>query len=146
MDEQPNDNRPHIPTWVWILTIFAVILGLQLWLSGRFSGPEQISLPVSYTHLLQAVNHAWIRRGPPTALTDLYLAATGATDAMDLMEGLSFDRYHLRGELAVAVFRAADAGDAVAADIIRWAGEELGWLAVAVIRQLDLQDLSLIHI
>jgi len=89
---------------------------------------------------LQAVNHAWIRRGPPTALTDAYLAATGATDAMDLMEGLSFDRYQLRGELAVAVFRAADAGDAVAADIVRWAGEELGWLAVAVIRQLDLQD------
>jgi cell division protease FtsH len=44
MDEQPNDNRPHIPTWVWILTIFAVILGLQLWLSGRFSGPEQVTL------------------------------------------------------------------------------------------------------
>ena len=44
MDEQPNENRPNIPTWVWILTIFAVILGLQLWLSGRFSGPEQITL------------------------------------------------------------------------------------------------------
>ncbi|MBP8949330.1 MAG: ATP-dependent zinc metalloprotease FtsH [Candidatus Promineofilum sp.] len=44
MDEQPNENRPHIPTWVWILTIFAVILGLQLWLSGRFSGPEQVTL------------------------------------------------------------------------------------------------------
>lgn len=44
MDEQPNDNRPSIPTWVWIITIFAVILGLQLWLSGRFSGPEQITL------------------------------------------------------------------------------------------------------
>ncbi|MCL4805513.1 MAG: ATP-dependent zinc metalloprotease FtsH [Anaerolineae bacterium] len=44
MDEQPNDNRPTIPTWVWIITIFAVILGLQLWLSGRFRGPEQISL------------------------------------------------------------------------------------------------------
>ena len=43
MDEQPNDNRPSIPTWVWIITIFAVILGLQLWLSGRFSGPEQIT-------------------------------------------------------------------------------------------------------
>ena len=44
MDEQPNDNRPTIPTWVWIITIFAVILGLQLWLSGCFRGPEQISL------------------------------------------------------------------------------------------------------
>jgi cell division protease FtsH len=44
MDDQPNENRPNIPTWVWIITIFAVILGLQLWLSGRFSGPEQITL------------------------------------------------------------------------------------------------------
>lgn len=45
MDDQSNGNRPAIPTWVWILAIFAIILGLQLWLSGRFSGPEQISLP-----------------------------------------------------------------------------------------------------
>ena len=30
MDEQPNENRPSVPTWVWIITIFAVILGLQL--------------------------------------------------------------------------------------------------------------------
>ena len=44
MDEQPNENRPNVPTWVWILGVFALILGLQLWLSGRFSGPEQISL------------------------------------------------------------------------------------------------------
>ena len=45
MDDQSNGNRPAIPTWVWILAIFAIILGLQLWLSGRFSGPEQIGLP-----------------------------------------------------------------------------------------------------
>lgn len=43
-DQQPNDNRPSIPTWVWILTAFAAILGLQLFLSGRFSGPEEVSL------------------------------------------------------------------------------------------------------
>ena len=80
------------------------------------------------------------RRGPPTALTDVYLAATGARDAMDLMEGLSFYRYELHGALAIEVFRAAEAGDDVAAGIVHWAGEELGWLAVAVIRQLELQD------
>jgi cell division protease FtsH len=45
MDDQSNGNRPAIPTWVWILAIFAIILGLQLWLSGRFSGPEKIGLP-----------------------------------------------------------------------------------------------------
>ncbi len=45
MDNQPSEPRPAVPTWVWILGIFAVILGLQLWLSGKFNGPEQISLP-----------------------------------------------------------------------------------------------------
>ncbi len=43
MEEQPNDNRPSVPTWVWIITIFAVIVGLQLLFSGRLSGPEEIS-------------------------------------------------------------------------------------------------------
>lgn len=44
MDEQPNNNRPSIPTWVWIIGVFAIILGLQLYISGRFSGPDQASL------------------------------------------------------------------------------------------------------
>ncbi|HFE66082.1 MAG TPA: ATP-dependent metallopeptidase FtsH/Yme1/Tma family protein [Chloroflexi bacterium] len=44
MDEQPNNSRPSIPTWVWILGVFAIILALQLFLSGRFNGPEQSSL------------------------------------------------------------------------------------------------------
>ncbi len=45
MDDQSNGSRPSVPTWVWILAIFAIILGLQLWLSGRFNAPEDISLP-----------------------------------------------------------------------------------------------------
>lgn len=44
MDYQPNDSRPTIPTWVWIITVFVLILGLLLWLSGRFSGPESVSM------------------------------------------------------------------------------------------------------
>ena len=43
MEEQDN-NRPSIPTWVWILAVFALILGVQLFLSGRFNGPEQVDL------------------------------------------------------------------------------------------------------
>jgi cell division protease FtsH len=43
MDEQPNENRPSIPTWVWIIIVFAVVLGLQLLFSGKLSGPEEIS-------------------------------------------------------------------------------------------------------
>lgn len=44
-NNQQNEPRQSIPTWVWILGIFAIIIGLQFWLSGRFNGPEQISLP-----------------------------------------------------------------------------------------------------
>lgn len=49
MNDQPDSNRPNIPVWVWILGVFAIILGLQLWLNGRFQGPEQISLPEAMT-------------------------------------------------------------------------------------------------
>lgn len=45
MDQQPKDSRSGIPAWVWILGIFALIVGVQFWLSGRFNGPEQINLP-----------------------------------------------------------------------------------------------------
>ena len=44
MDEQPSGPRFKIPTWVWIIAILAIILGLQLFLNGRFSGPEDIPL------------------------------------------------------------------------------------------------------
>lgn len=44
MDEQPNRNGGGVPTWVWIITGLAIVLGIQLWLSGRFNGPEEIAL------------------------------------------------------------------------------------------------------
>jgi cell division protease FtsH len=42
---EPKQNRPSIPVWVWIIGILAIVLGMQLWLSGRFEGPQQVSLP-----------------------------------------------------------------------------------------------------
>jgi len=44
MEEQPSGPRFSIPTWVWIIAILGIILGLNLWLNGRFSGPEDIPL------------------------------------------------------------------------------------------------------
>lgn len=44
MDEQPNNPRPSIPAWVWILAVFGLILGFQFWYNGRFDGPEQVGL------------------------------------------------------------------------------------------------------
>ncbi len=89
---------------------------------------------------LQMVNHAWIKRNPPTKLTQIYINAVGAKNEMDLMEGLSNEQYHLFPFLALDVIRAARAGDAAAQDVIRWAGKELGWLAVAVARQIGMEN------
>jgi N-acetylglucosamine kinase-like BadF-type ATPase len=89
---------------------------------------------------LQMVNHAWIKRIPPTALTQIYLEATGAKDETDLMEGLSNEQYQLFPNLAVRIIQTARQGDLAAQGVVRWAGEELGWLAVAVARQIDMQD------
>jgi len=89
---------------------------------------------------LHMVNYAWIKRRLPTALTPIYLAAVGARDELDLMEGLSNEKYQLPTALAVQVTEAARGGDAAAQEVIRWAGEELGWLAVAVARQLGMEN------
>jgi N-acetylglucosamine kinase-like BadF-type ATPase len=88
---------------------------------------------------LQMVDYAWIRRRPATTLTRVYLAAFGARDEMDLMEGLSNERYRLSPDLAPQVSDAAHNGDVAAQEVLRWAGEELGWLAVAVARQIEME-------
>jgi N-acetylglucosamine kinase-like BadF-type ATPase len=89
---------------------------------------------------LQMVNYAWIRRIPPTALTQILLDATGAKDELDLMEGISNNYYHLFPYIALGVIKAAKEGDAAAMEVVHRAGEELGWLAVAVARQIEMED------
>ena len=88
---------------------------------------------------LHLVNYAWIKRCPPTALTRVYLEAFGAKDELSLMEGLSNKQYELSPDLATRVIDAARDGDAAAQEIVQWAGEELGWLAVAVARQIEME-------
>ena len=102
---------------------------------GEFGGAYEIA-----ARGLQMVNHAWIKRIPPTALTRIYIEAAGAKNEMDLMEGLSNGQYHLFPYLAVQVIGAAREGDRAACEVMDWAGEELGWLAVGVARQIDMQD------
>ena len=89
---------------------------------------------------LHLVNYAWIKRRPATALTPIYLNAFGAKNELALMEGLSNEQYELSPDLATQVIEAARNGDAAAREVVRWAGEELGWLAVAVARQIEMQD------
>jgi N-acetylglucosamine kinase-like BadF-type ATPase len=88
----------------------------------------------------QFVNYAWIKRIPPTKLTKVFLEATGANDEADLMEGLSNGQYHLFPYLAIQIMNAAREGDHAALEVIRWSGEELGWLAIAVARQIEMEN------
>jgi N-acetylglucosamine kinase-like BadF-type ATPase len=104
-------------------------------LFGEFGGATEIVY-----RALQSVNYAWIRRIPATRLTKIFLEATGAKDEMDLMEGLSNEHYHLSPVIAVDVIEAAREGDPAAFEVIRWSGEELGWIAIAVARQIEMEN------
>jgi N-acetylglucosamine kinase-like BadF-type ATPase len=88
----------------------------------------------------QFVNYAWIKRIPPTKLTNIFLEAMGAKDEVDLMEGLSNGEYHLFPYLAIEITNAAREGDQAAIEVIRWSGEELGWLAISVARQIEMEN------
>jgi N-acetylglucosamine kinase-like BadF-type ATPase len=102
---------------------------------GEFGGAIEIVY-----RAMQFVNYAWIKRIQPTGLTKIFLRATGAQDEMDLMEGLSNGNYHLFPYLAIEVMNAAREGDHAALEVIRWSGEELGWLAISVARQIEMEN------
>ena len=87
------------------------------------------------------VARAWTRRGPGTRLTEAFLALTDAADEQSLFEGLTLGKVSIPPSAAPQVFEVAAAGDTVAQGVVRWAGQELGSLAVGVIRQLDLAAL-----
>jgi len=91
---------------------------------------------------IQAVSMAWSKRGPDTTLTQAFLETTTAQSPTDLLEGLVLERYDLNSEAARLVFQVAERGDEVAIQIIRWAGIDLGGLAIGVIRQLGFEDFS----
>ena len=102
---------------------------------GEYGGAVEIVY-----RALQMVNYAWIKRIPPTALTKVLMDGVGASSEIDLMEGISNSQYHLFAYLAIRIFETARAGDAAALDVLRWTGEELGWLAVAVARQIEMEN------
>ena len=108
------------------------VTGMGPWF-GEYGGASEI-----VARAVQAVAAAWTQRGPATALSNAFVAQTGAADVVDLLAGLVRERYRLVAADAPLVFELAAQGDLVAQEIITWAGQELGSLAVGVIRQLDL--------
>ena len=87
-----------------------------------------------------AVARQYTHRGPATSLTAAFVSATGASGLDDLLEGLTSGRYALTGAAAPIVSAEAERGDAVAVELIRWAGHELASLAAGVVRQLGVED------
>ncbi|MDH4136224.1 MAG: ATPase [Anaerolineae bacterium] len=112
------------------------IIGAGSW-SGEYGGASEL-----VDKAVQAVALAWTQRGPTTRLTEAFIDLTGATDVMDLLEGLALERYRLSAAAAPIVFQVAAEGDEVAQEIIHWAGHELGSLAIGVIRQLGFEQLD----
>lgn len=102
---------------------------------GEYAGAGEL-----VWYAMQAVARAWTRRGPPTQLSEAFVVAAGAVDVSDLLAGLVRNRYSLNAAQAPLVFEVADAGDEAAQEAVTWAGQQLGDLALGVIRQLVLQD------
>jgi N-acetylglucosamine kinase-like BadF-type ATPase len=102
---------------------------------GEYGGAIEIVLRAR-----QFVNYAWIKRIPPTKLTKIFLEATGAKNELDLMERLSNNHQHLSPRLAMDVMNAARRGDQAALEVVRWSGEELGWIAISIARQIEMEN------
>lgn len=91
---------------------------------------------------LRAVVRAADRRGPATALTGLLLRELELSDARDLIPWLyraDQPRTPAIARLAGTVLAAAEAGDAVARDLVERAADELAGAARAVIRALTMR-------
>ncbi|MBB6669833.1 N-acetylglucosamine kinase [Cohnella nanjingensis] len=104
------------------------------YLFGDFGGGGTIVVEA-----FRSVIRSWDGRERPTALTDLLLTELGYADVQEM-----FDDYLDNGKspplhLAKLVFEASVQGDAVAQDILRVQGKELGKSAVAVIRRLGME-------
>jgi N-acetylglucosamine kinase-like BadF-type ATPase len=102
--------------------------------SGEYAGGFDI-----VSRAMQAVAFEWLKRGPATALTQVFLKHTGAKDLDDLVEGVYLQRYSFDSALVLKVFETARRGDPKAQAVMEWAGCELGKMAVGVINQLDVQ-------
>lgn len=106
---------------------------------GYWSGEAAGGFDIVY-RAMRAVTFEWVKRGPATALTPAFIQHIGAQDLDDLIEGIYLMRYGFDPSILRLFFQVAAQGDPAALDVLRWAGEELGGMAVSVANQLELQD------
>ena len=85
---------------------------------------------------VRAVALAWTQRGAATSLSEVYVRLAGVTSVAELLEGLALGRLRLSPQAALAIIAEAQAGDAVAGQLMAWAGSELASMVCGVARQL----------
>jgi N-acetylglucosamine kinase-like BadF-type ATPase len=88
---------------------------------------------------LQAIAYEWTRRGPATQLTAAFVGLAGVPDVDTLLDHLTLEKLTIGAEAAPIIFHVAAEGDAVAQELVVWAGRELGSMANGIIRQLGLE-------
>jgi N-acetylglucosamine kinase-like BadF-type ATPase len=89
---------------------------------------------------MRAISFEWTRRGPATALTPAFLQKHGAPNLDEFVEGVYLDHYNFDVSDIMLVFEIAKQGDPEALNVMRWAGDQLGQIAVGVIRQVGLEN------
>lgn len=89
---------------------------------------------------LKCISRQWTMLGPETMLTQEFMKVTHEDTVESFLESVGKQRIDMNADYAPLVFDVARRGDKCAQTIIRWAGRQLGDLAVGVIKQLDLQD------
>lgn len=105
------------------------------WWMGEAAGAGEL-----VAEAIRSVARDWSRRGPSTRLTQAFGELVGACNAEDLLEGITQERYRIDAQAAPLIFRIAAEGDAVARQLVEWAGSELGSLAIGVVRQIGLES------
>lgn len=104
---------------------------------GEFAGASELIFMTT-----RALAYEWTGRGPATQLSKAFIEKYGVKDLTQLLQDNICRRIDINANDAPLVFQVAAQGDAVALDLVRWAGRELGELAITVIRQLDFQSLD----
>ena len=107
-------------------------------LMGEAAGSSEL-----VNRAMQLVSFEWTRRGPKTALSQMFMDALGVKSLEELLEIYTHSPSNNIGAgFAPRVFQVARQGDAVAMELIRWAGRELGEMANGIIRQLEFENLK----
>ncbi|MCD9022161.1 N-acetylglucosamine kinase [Cohnella silvisoli] len=104
---------------------------------GDFGGGGSLSVEA-----FRAVIRAWEGREQPTLLTQLVLNDLGYDNVQTLFDDYLDHNKTPPIRVAKLLFQAASQGDAVAKDILRKQGEELGITASAVIKRLGMEGES----